>query len=332
MPERVVAFPVEDFPRSAVEFDERFGREQACRDYLIGLRWPGGFRCPRCGHDRAWTNLRHLMVCTGCRHQTSLTAGTVLQGTRKPLRVWFRAMWWVSTQKTGGSAKGLMRLLGLRSYQTAWAWLHKLRRAMVRPDREKLAGAVEVDDAFVGGVEEGVHGRETETKAKIVVAVELDGRRIGRTRIRHVPDFSAASLIPFVEENVEPGAEVKTDGWEGYSGLKAKGYRHRVRVIGGDPKRASRLLPNVHRVIALLKRWLLGTHQGAVSKEHLQRYLDEFTFRFNRRKSRHVGKLFYRTVQQAAASGHVPYRELLASPGQGRAQRAPRKPQPVGAG
>jgi transposase-like protein len=230
-------------------------------------------------------------------------------------------MWWVSTQRTGGSARGLMKLLGLGSYRTAWVWLHKLRRAMVRPGREKLTGAVEVDDAFVGGEEEGAAGRGSEKKARIVVAVEVEGRRLGRTRIRHVPDFSGSSLIPFVQDHVEPGSEVRTDAWKGYTGLQAKGYRHRVRVIGRDPKRASQLLPHVHRVTALLKRWLLGTHQGAVSHKHLQRYLDEFAFRFNRRKSRHVGKIFYRTAQQAMVTGHAPYRDLVAGPPVGRRRR-----------
>lgn len=301
---------VEDFPRTLQELDERFGTEAACRDYLARLRWPDGFGCPTCGHNRGWANARNDIECAKCGHQTSLTAGTILEGTRKPLRVWFKAMWWVTTQKTGGSACGLQRILGLRSYRTAWSWLHKLRRAMVRAGREKLAGVVEVDDAFVGGVEEDVAGRGSLEKAKIVVAVEVEGKRLGRIRIRHIPDFSARSLVPFIQENVEPGATVRTDGWSGYQGLSDTGYKHLARVIG-DRKRASKLFPSVHRVISLLKRWLLGTHQGRVSVKHLQRYLDEFVFRFNRRKSRHVGKIFFRLAQQGTATRPVGYRELV---------------------
>lgn len=300
-----------DFPKTLVEFDERFGTEAACREYLTRLRWPERFRCPGCGHDQGWLNRRHDIQCTHCGRQTSLTAGTIFAGTRKPLRVWFKAMWWVSTQKTGGSAKGLMRLLGLKSYQTAWTWLQKLRRAMVRPGRDKLAGTVEVDDSFIGAVEAGVSGRASHVKARIVVAVEVDGRKIGRGRLRHVPDFSADSLVPFVEDNVEPGSKVRTDGWQGYVPLRDKGYRHTVTVIGKDPARASRLLPAVHRVVSLLKRWLVGTHHGRVEATHLQAYLDEFAFRFNRRKSRHVGMIFFRLAQQGVQTAPLPYRALV---------------------
>src|SRR5712692_5735538 len=195
-----------DFPKTLVEFDERFGTEAACREYLTRLRWPDGFRCPKCGHERGWTNQRHDIQCAQCGRQTSLTAGTIFAGSRKPLRVCFKAMWWVSTQKTGGSAKGLMRLLGLKSYQTAWAWLQKLRRAMVRPGRDKLVGTIEADDTFVGAVEAGVAARGSQTKARIAVAVEVHGEQIGRVRLRHVPDFSADNLVTFVEASVEPGS------------------------------------------------------------------------------------------------------------------------------
>ena len=300
-----------DFPKTLVEFDERFGTEAACRDYLVHLRWPKGFRCPKCGHDRGWTNRRHDIQCTRCGRQTSLTAGTIFAGTRKSLRVWFRAMWWVSTQKTGGSAKGLMRLLGLKSYQTAWTWLQKLRRAMVRPGRDKLVNTVEVDDSFVGAVETGVAGRASYAKARIVVAVEVDGTKLGRVRLRHVPDFAADSLVTFVEDSVEPGSAVHTDGWQGYVPLRDKGYRHRATVIGRDPAQASRLLPAVHRVVSLLKRWLVGTHHGRVEAKHLQAYLDEFAFRFNRRKSRHVGMIFFRLAQHGVQTGPVSYRALV---------------------
>ena len=217
----------------------------------------------------------------------------------------------VTSQKNGVSAMGLQRVLGLKSYKTAWTLLHKLRRAMVRPGRDRLSGRVEVDEAFVGGEEEGVHGRQTETKAMIAVAAEEDGAGIGRIRMLRILDASAESLVPFIEDCVEPGSVVHTDGWLGYLPLEGKDYRHRVTYLKGNSKTASELMPRVHRVAALLKRWLLGTHQGGVSVEHLDAYLDEFTFRFNRRKSRSRGKLFYRLLEQAVAVEPVPYKSLI---------------------
>jgi len=304
---------VEDFPATLVEFQERFGTEEACRAYLAQVRWPEGFRCPACGNPQGWTNRRHDIQCAQCGRQTSLTAGTVLEGTRKPLYLWFLAIWWVSTQKTGGSAKGLQRLLGLKSYQTAWTWLHKLRRATVRVGRERLVGVVEVDDALLGGVDPGGLGGKGAKKARLAVAVETTGKKIGRVRLRHIPDLTGETLIPFVEESVEPGSEVVTDGWRSYATLRSKGYRHHVRVIGKDHSKASRLLPSVHRVISLLKRWLIGTHHGRVEHTHLQAYLDEFAFRFNRRKSQHVGKIFFRLLQQGAQTKPLPYRALVGA-------------------
>jgi len=220
-------------------------------------------------------------------------------------------MWYVTSQKLGGSALGLQRTLGLGSYQTAWTWLHKLRRAMVRPGRERLSGAVEVDETYLGGLEEGVRGRQTETKALIVVAAQENGRGMGRVRMRRIPDASADSLTPFVEESVERGSVVHTDGWLGYDRLNSKGYVHQISFLRGNKKTPSELLPRVHLVVSLLKRWLVGTHQGAVSHGHLDYYLDEFAFRFNRRRSRARGLLFYRLLQQAVQLDPVPYRRLV---------------------
>jgi transposase-like protein len=255
-------------------------------------------------------------------------AGTIFQDTRTPLTTWFRAIWCVTCQKTGMSALALQQVLGLGSYQTAWAWLHKLRRAMVRPGRERLAGRVEVDETFVGGLEEGVRGRGAVKKALIVVAVEEAGDRLGRIRLRRVPDGSADSLQTFIDEVVEPGSVVHTDGWLGYDRVKKHGYRHEITFLSDYAKPANKLLPRVHLVASLLKRWLLGTHQGAVSPTHLDYYLDEFTFRFNRRRSRHRGKLFFRLLQQALAVDPAPYRQLIKG-----ARRGPtrRRPQHLGA-
>jgi transposase-like protein len=308
-----VVWGVDDYPGTLAELQARFGSEKACRDYLLKLRWPEGFVCPRCSGRSAWTTTRHLLVCAGCQHQASLTAGTIFQDTRKPLTLWFQAIWWVTAQKQGASAVELQRILGLGSYVTAWTWLHKLRRAMVRPGRDRLRGRVEVDETYVGGLEEGVRGRQTETKALVAVACEEKGKGkgIGRIRLRRIDDASAASLHAFIAEAVEPGSGVHTDGWEGYAGLKTKGYRHRVTVLTRHKRSPVELLPRVHLVASLLKRWLLGTHQGAVSFAHLDYYLDEFTFRFNRRSSRSRGQLFYRLLQQAVAVKPAPYKTMV---------------------
>jgi hypothetical protein len=236
-----------------------------------------------------------LMLCCQCRHQVSVTAGTIFQDTHLPLVAWFRAMWHVTTQKNGVSALGLQRVLGLGSYKTAWLLLHKLRRAMVRPGRDRLRGVVEVDEAFWGGQESGVDGRFTETKALIIVAAEEDGLGIGRIRLRCIPDASRPALHGFIAEAIEPGSTVRTDGLMAYRELE--GYVHARQVR--EPKAGDHILPRVHRVISLLKRWLMGTHQGAIRHDYLDDYLNEFTFRFNRRKSASRGKLFYRLAQQA---------------------------------
>lgn len=300
---------MEDYPRDLQEFDARFGTEEACRDYLVKLRWPEGFVCPHCGETKAWAVRAVLWQCAGCGKQISVTAGTVFQDTRTPLRVWFQAMWWLTTQKNGASALGLQRVLGLKHYQTAWTWLHKLRSAMVRPDRDLLSGRVEVDETYLGGLEEGAPGRGTHDKALIGVAVEEVGKRSGRIRLGILADASAQNLQGFIQTSIAPGSTVHTDGWSGYSGLRNLGYTHEVSVVRTN--KAHELLPRTHRVISLLKRWLLGTHQGAVGCKHLNYYLDEFTFRFNRRTSSSRGKLFYRLVQQSLMVEPRTYRMIV---------------------
>lgn len=303
---------MEDYPRTIADLEARFSTEEACRNYLFNLRWPDGFQCPRCGHKKAWPVRNMLYQCGGCGYQASVIAGTIFENTHKPLVIWFRAIWWLVTQKNGASALGLKRILGLGSYKTAWSWLHKIRRAMVRPGRDRLFGRVEVDETFLGGPEEGVRGRKTFKKALIVVAAEEKGKAIGRIRMVRIPDASAINLRSFIVQAIEPGSTIVTDGWEGYTGLEAHGYTHEIQITKKVSKESDvKLLPRVHRVVSLLKRWVLGTHQGAVSPEHLDYYLDEFTFRFNRRTSRHRGKLFYRLLQQAMAVKPVPYSDMI---------------------
>ena len=293
----------EDYPRNLLEFEERFSSEARCVEYLRALRWPGGFICPHCGETTAWKTNRGLLYCAKCGVQTSVTAGTVLHGSRKPLQLWFRAMWHVTGQKYGANALGLQRVLNFGSYHTAWQWLHKLRRAMVRPGRDRLSGLVEVDETYVGGKKPGKRGRGAEGKALVGIAVEDKGEEgIGRIRLWHLENASGASLMPFVKAVVQRDSTVRTDDWSGYGELAENGFGHIV-ISSKDLKLA-------HLVAALLKRWLLGTYQGAVRPSHLLYYLDEFTFRFNRRTSNSRGKLFYRLVQQAMMVDPAPLKTI----------------------
>jgi len=300
---------MEDYPKTLLALEERFSTEESCREYLFLLRWPNGFLCPRCKHNKFWVKTRGTYECISCGCQTSVTAGTIFQDTKKPLRLWFRAIWHITTQKYGANALGLQRTLGFGSYRTAWLWLHKLRRAMVRPGRDRLSGIVEVDESYIGGRKGGKRGRGAEGKALIMVVAEVNGSRIGRIRLLQIPDASANSLEYAVRQTVEEGSEVHTDDWNGYIHLNRIGYKHTVVRKNADV--GDNLLPFCHRTVALLKRWLLGTLQGAVSHAHLDYYLDEFTFRFNRRTSRHRGKLFYRLLQQAMVIEPAPLKSMI---------------------
>ena len=296
----------EDYPRSLQELERRFATEAACLAYLAALRWPAGFVCPACGGTQAWRTTRGRWHCRACGTQTSVTAGTLFHRTRLPLPVWFRAIWHVTSQKYGANALGLQRVLGL-SYETAWQWLHKLRRAMVRPGRDQLAGCVQVDETFVGGRKKpGKRGRGAAGKSLVAIAAEdKSPKGIGRIRLQVLPDASAASLARFAGATIAPGSVIATDDWAAYGPLASRGYTHRVL----PPK--ALVLP--HLVASLVKRWLLGTYQGAVKPTHLAYYLDEFTFRFNRRTSRSRGKLFYRLVQHALLVDPVPGKALTAA-------------------
>ncbi len=305
------------YPRSEGELRSWFGTEAACLDYLEWFRWPQGFVCGACGHPGGWWLADGRIECGGCSRRTSVTAGTIFDRTRTPLRVWFTAAWLFATSKDGVSAQSLQRMLELGSYQTAWAMLHRLRSVLVRPGRERLSGRVEVDETFIGGEEPGLRGgRQRGKKSLVVVAVEVhEPKGFGRCRMRIVPDASAETLHHFVRDHIEPGTTVITDGWQGYAGLENLGYgrerrsQRAVRLSGGDPHG---LLPGVHRIASLTKRWLLSTHQGAVDGEHLQAYLDEFVFRFNRRRSRRRGLVFFRLLELAVGHHPVRYDNLVA--------------------
>jgi transposase-like protein len=309
-----------DYPRNLVDFGRFFPNEAACLQYLENLRWRDGFLCPGCGesNSKIWRSSRDLVVCSHCRKHVSVTSDTIFHGTRTQLTKWFMAAWEITSQKYGANALGLQRVLGLGSYHTAWAWLHKFRRAMVRPDRDHLSGTIEVDESYVGGEEAGVAGRQSLKKAIVAIAVEVRGSRMGRIRLRRVLDVSGDSLETFVSDVVIPGSTIQTDGWSGYNGLNNLGFNHVPTVLSSSPDPAHVLMPAVHRVASLLKRWLLGTLQGAVAKEQLAYYLDEFTFRFNRRNSRSRGLLFYRLLEQSVAAAHTPTKALYMGTGRGR--------------
>ena len=298
------------FPRTLAEFQVRFADEAACRTYLAASRWPDGYRCPRCEHAQAFELPRRgLWQCKACGHQTSVTAGTVLHRSRTSLREWFWAAYLVTTHTPGMSALHLQRQLGIPRYETAWTLLQKLRRAMRRPGRERLRGTVEVDETYIGNQEGLRGGRQLGDRALVVGAVEVRGRTSGRVRLQVVPDASGSSLTGFVHTNVELGTIVITEGWQGYAPLSRMGYpRH--PTTQGRPARAAVILPRVHRVFSNLKTWLRGPHPG-VDPKHLQAYLDEFTFRFTRRRTPMAA--FQSLLGLTGAHGPTTYKMLYAS-------------------
>ena len=299
------------FPRNLLEFERRFRTEEDCIEFLDRIRWPNGFCCRRCRCSDSWSLSNGLRECARCGHKSSVTAGTIFHRSRLPLRVWFRAIWWFTNQKTGVSALGLQRTLGLGSYRTAWLCLHKLRRAVIRPGRERLTGRVEVDESWIGGRRPGRYAGKVLGRHPIIgVAAETSEKGIGRIRLQRIPTNDAATLGRFIRQVVEPGSTLVTDGWQAYRHI-GPDYRHEPYPIYRRGIEASTVLPRVHRVMALFKRWLLGTHQGRISLKHLDAYLEEFTFRFNRRNSPHRGQLFYRLIQQACLVEPFPYAQLV---------------------
>lgn len=301
-----------DYPATYQQFRSWFPDDDACRTYLETLRWRDGFFCPGCGETRTWRSRHGSLICQNCRRRTSVTAGTIFHSSHQSLSSWFAAIWFVTNQKNGVPALGLQQALGLGSYETAWSMLHKLRRAMVRPGRDLLSGLVEVDESYVGGVERGVDGRQTEGKAIVVIAVELtEPKGLGRVRMTPLTQISQEQLLDFVSRSVEKGSVVRTDGWNIYKRLSVIGYEHEAINVKGSGSQAHVVMPGVHRVASLVKRWLAGTLHYGISHDHLAYYLDEFTFRFDRRHSLRRGLLFYRLLEQCVEVGPYPIKELV---------------------
>jgi transposase-like protein len=301
------------FPSTEAQFRACFADEDQCRAYLARLKWPEGFRCAHCGGATAYflPSKRVVYECAGCGRQVSLIAGTIFEQSKKPFALWFRAIFEVTASKQGISAAELHRKLGLGSYQTAWSWLQKIRSATVRPNRQPLSGEVEIDESYVGGPEPGKPGRGAEEKAIVTAAVEKRGRGCGRVRLGLVPNVSAAALIGFVEKHLGHGETAHTDGWRGYAKLGKTGYQHIVSVLSQLDQTAAEVLPRVHLIFSLLKRWILGTHQGSVSFKHLDGYLEEFTFRFNRRLARRITHGANRLLGIAMATPSRPFWKIV---------------------
>jgi transposase-like protein len=311
------------YPQNLIEFMDQFQTEQQCRLYLASVRWKNKFTCPDCGHNQYWLDKRNRFICASCRSQVSVLSGTVMQDTKLHLRTWMTAMWLFATQKDGISAMSLRDNLGIHSYRSAWTLLHTLRVAMIRSDREPLSGMVEVDEAYVGGYEEGgKRGRGCENKYIVAVAVQLDkiqmdrshdvlrDYRLAKIRIKHVASASKEELHTFILENVASGSMLYRDDWSGYSGIDELGYTS-VVFKASKANDKNEKLPHVHLAISLLERWIMGTYQGHIEEYHLQAYLEEFTFRFNRKTSTHRGLLFYRLVQGTMSTIPHPYENLI---------------------
>lgn len=287
-----------EYPKNQMEFEKSFSTDDQCLSYLLLLRLENSYLCPSCSHAEYWINDRKQMVCKLCKRQTSILAGTIFHGSKTSIVLIFRALWFMVAQKNGVSAVSVQKILGINRYETVWTWLHKFRRLMVVPERSKLIGTVEIDETLVGGKKSGKRGRGAEGKILVVIAIELVGKKMGRVRMETIESAGRANLNKFVKNNVKLESTVITDGWKGYTDIKKMKYKHEIQnkklILDKEE-----ITPNVHKIASLLKRWLLGTHQNYVSQDYLNFYLDEFTFRYNRRNSKSRGLLFYTLLKQA---------------------------------
>lgn len=297
-----------EYPRNQIEFEHWFNSEEKCHEYLWKLRFPLGFICSQCGGDRYWRQSRRRLTCAKCEAEISVLSGTVFQKSHVPLSIWFRACWWFTNQKNGVSALGLQRALGLGSYRTSWVMMQKLRRATISPHRSLLSGELEVDEIYIGGPE--IEGEKYRShKQLILVAVEKKGQGIGRIRMKFIPNTSGHILLAGIQEMIKLGSKIETDGWHGYNCLEKNNYNRLTTQVAQTrkAKREQNILPRVHRVASLFKRWLLGTYQGRFDPKYLPQYLDEFVFRFNRRTSKSRGLLFLRLLENAVQVKAVTY-------------------------
>jgi transposase-like protein len=296
-----------EYPKNQMEFEKLFSTDDQCLSYLLLLRLENSYLCPSCSHVEYWINDRKQMVCKLCKRQTSILAGTIFHGTKTPITLILRALWFMVAQKNGVSAVSVQKILGINRYETVWTWLHKFRRLMVVPERSKLSGTVEIDETLVGGKKSGKRGRGAEGKILVVIAIELVGKKMGRVRMETIESAGRVNLNQFVKNNIELESTVITDGWKGYTDIKKMKYKHEIQnkklILYKED-----ITPNVHKIASLLKRWLLGTHQNYVSQDYLNFYLDEFTFRYNRRNSKSRGLLFYTLLKQAMS--HQPLSKI----------------------
>jgi len=300
-----------DYPKTLQEFDRTFASDEECLRFLETIRWGAEFRCQSCGTNDYWVLSTGLRRCRACRFKNSVKNGTIFESSRLSLKTWFYSIWWVTEQKTGISALGLQKILGLGSYRSAWLLLHKIRNTMVHADRSLLKGEVEVDEALIGGVRPGKRGRGAEGKELVAIAAECVGtKRVGRIRIQRIADASAESLEAFIRANIAKGSTIHTDGWKSYGGVKAMGYKHLPRKSA--QVHPDELLPRINIVTALLKRWILGTHHGRLDAKHMASYFEEFVFRFNRRTSKARGLLFQRVLENSIRVHPAPYRDIVA--------------------
>lgn len=299
------------YPKTQKEFELLFSDEQSCWSYLFDIKFPMGFECNICQSNQYWVLKKKIIRCKKCKKEISLTSGTIFQDSNLKLMDIFRVIWWMVAQKNGISARGIERVLGI-SYPTAWRWLHKFRRVLVIPQREKLSGTIEVDETFVGGKKKGKRGRGAEGKAIVVIAVEVFTKGTGRVRLAIIEDASRKSLNRFIKDNIEKGSTIISDAWNGYVDLAKMKYKRQV-INQSKQSDDENKLPNVHRVASLLKRWLLGTHHNYANKGMLEFYLDEFVFRYNRRNAKSRGLLFYTIVYQALLSEPILMKNIKKS-------------------
>jgi len=304
------------FPFTEIEFDVMFSTEEACEKYLFDHKWPDGFVCSKCGHRHSWRSSRRLYVCSKCGFNHSVTQGTIMENTHKPLMYWFKAIWLYTTRKSGFSAKDLQRLLGV-TYQTAWSWMQKLRRGSTVPEREQLSGDVEVDEFYYGGQHKGKAGRGSENKTVVIVAVEKITKEVrtkknktltkvfsGRTRMQVIENCSKENIEDFINQHIKQSSTIHSDGWKSYGSVGTNGYAHIV---------SKNKLPYADRVISLFKRHMLGTYHGRPEHKYLSQYLEEFTFRFNRKTAKSMGLLFQRIMWLSTVVGYRTTKQIITS-------------------